>query len=86
MVIFLEILFVVSFTTSSARFSKFDRQNVILFEIKVFGRNIRDYASEIFRKSNCTPCALESLGKKIELIKYQNGKDVTKIHLYLPLI
>ena len=42
LVIFLEILFVVSFTTSSARFSKFDRQNVILFEIKVFGRNIKE--------------------------------------------
>ena len=50
---FLEILFVSSFTTSSARFSEFDSQNVIkkkqkqktnviLFQIKVFGRNIKE--------------------------------------------
>ena len=38
---FLEILFVRLFTTSSARFSEFDSQNVILFQIKVFGRNIK---------------------------------------------
>ena len=31
-----------SFTTSSARFSKFDAGNVILFQIKVFARNIRE--------------------------------------------
>ena len=31
-----------SFTTSSARFSKFDAGNVILFQIKVFSRNIRE--------------------------------------------
>ena len=33
-----------SFTTSSARFSKFDAGNVILFQIKVFARNIRETA------------------------------------------
>ena len=30
-----------SFTTSSARFSEFDAGNVILFQIKVFARNIK---------------------------------------------
>ena len=38
----LEILFVSSFTTSSARFSVFDIQNVALFQTKVFGRNIKE--------------------------------------------
>ena len=45
LVIFLEILFVSSFTTSSARFSKFDRRNVMLFQIKAFGRNIKETTS-----------------------------------------
>ena len=39
---FLEILPVSSFITSSARFSKFDGQSVILFQIKVFGKNIKE--------------------------------------------
>ena len=30
-----------SFNTSSSRFSKFDTGNVILFQIKVFARNIK---------------------------------------------
>ena len=38
---FLEILFISSFSTSSARFSGFDTENMILFQIKVFGRNIK---------------------------------------------
>ena len=42
LVIFLEMLFVNSFTTSSARFSESDIRNVILFQIKIFGRNIKD--------------------------------------------
>ena len=37
LVIFLEML-----TTSSARFSESDIRNVILFQIKIFGRNIKD--------------------------------------------
>ena len=37
---FLEILFISSFSTNFAKFSKFDAGNVILFPIKVFGRNI----------------------------------------------
>ena len=39
---FLEIFLVSSFTTSSARLSEFDIQNVILFQTKVFGRNIKE--------------------------------------------
>ena len=39
---FLEIFFVRSFTISSARFSEFDSRNVILFQIKVFGSNIKE--------------------------------------------
>ena len=31
-----------SLTTSSSRFSEFDIRNVILFQIKVFGRNIKE--------------------------------------------
>ena len=38
---FLEILLVSLFTTSSARFSEFDSRKIILFQIKVFGRNIK---------------------------------------------
>ena len=37
-----EILFVSSFTTSSAEFSEFDSRNMILLQIKVFGRNIKE--------------------------------------------
>ena len=36
------MLFIGSFTIISARFSKFDAGNVILFQIKVFGRNIKE--------------------------------------------
>ena len=42
LVIFLEILLITPFNTSSAKFSVFDVQNVILFQIKVFGRNIKE--------------------------------------------
>ena len=36
------MLFIGSFTTSSARFSRFDDGNVILFQIIVFARNIKE--------------------------------------------
>ena len=36
------IHFVSSFTTSSERFSESDSRNVILFQNKVFGRNIKE--------------------------------------------
>ena len=45
----LEIHFVTSFTTSSARFSVFDIQNVILFQTKVFGRNIKETTTTLAR-------------------------------------
>ena len=41
---FLWILFIGSFTTSYARFSKFEAGNVILFQIKVFTRNVKETA------------------------------------------
>ena len=39
---FLETFFISSISTSSATFSKFDALNVILFQIKVFGRDIKE--------------------------------------------
>ena len=42
LVSFLDILFIGSFTASSARFSEFDAGNIILFQIKVFARNIKE--------------------------------------------
>ena len=36
------MLFVGSFTTSSARLSEFDAWNVILFQIKVYAGNIKE--------------------------------------------
>ena len=39
---FLDILFVSSFTTNSTRFSNFDIRNMILFQMKGFGRNIKE--------------------------------------------
>ena len=36
------MLFRDSFSTSSAKFKKFDAGNMILFQIKVFARNIKD--------------------------------------------
>ena len=37
----MDMLFRSSFITSSEKFSKFDAGNVILFQFKVFGRNIK---------------------------------------------
>ena len=36
------MLFISLFSTSSAKFNEFDSGNVILFQIKVFGRNIKE--------------------------------------------
>ena len=45
-----------SFSISYAKFSEFDGRKVILFQIKVFGRNIKETAlAKVFHKSNCTP-------------------------------
>ena len=38
----MRILYISSFTTSSARFREFEARNVILFLIKVFIRNIKE--------------------------------------------
>ena len=38
---FLETLFISSFATGTTRFSKFDAGDVVLFQIKVSGRNIK---------------------------------------------
>ena len=46
-----------SFITSSARFSKFDARNVILFQFKVFVRNINPF----------TPTRYPTWNKKIQL-------------------
>ena len=37
-----EVLFVNLFTTNSTRFSEFDIRNVISFQIKVFGRIVKE--------------------------------------------
>ena len=82
---FLEILFVSSFTTSSARFREFDSQNVIkktnviLFQIKVFDRNIKEATvARFFIKVTALPIftglGVMSLDEQIEFIIYQNGK------------
>ena len=39
---FLEVLFMRSFFISSGKLSEFDAGNVILLQIKVFGRNIKE--------------------------------------------
>ena len=39
---FLEKLFISSLSTSSAKLYEFDAGNVVLFQIKVFGRNIKE--------------------------------------------
>ena len=39
---FLETLFASSFCTNSVKFREFDTRNLILFQIKVFGVNIKE--------------------------------------------
>ena len=41
-VIFIEKLFISSYTTITARVSECDAENVILFQIEDFGRNVKD--------------------------------------------
>ena len=38
----MEILFIRFLPTSSAKFSEFDSGNMILFQIKIYGRNIKE--------------------------------------------
>ena len=39
---FLETLFASSFCTNSVKFREFDTRNLVLFQIKVFGVNIKE--------------------------------------------
>ena len=48
--IFFEILFINSLTTGSARSIRFGAGNMILFQIKVFGRNIKTTLARNFMK------------------------------------
>ena len=50
-----ELLFISSFFTSSVKFSEFDAGNVILFQIKVFSRNIKETMLWYFIKVNARP-------------------------------
>ena len=40
---------------SREKFSELDTGNVILFQMKIFGGNIKDTASKVFHESNCAP-------------------------------
>ena len=40
--VFLEVHFISSFFTSAAKFSEFDARNMILFQVKVLGKNIKE--------------------------------------------
>ena len=83
------VLFISSFPTSSANFSKFGAGNIILFQIKVFRRNIEEimlarYFIKVTARSSFA--RLIVIRQKKRFIKYQNRKYVTKIQLYLLLI
>ena len=85
----LVILFIGSFTTSSARFSEFDTGSIILFQIKVFARNIKETTlARYFIKVNARHSftRLKVIRGKIEFMKYENRKSITKIQFYLVLI
>ena len=50
------MLLIGSFTKSSARFSEFDAGNVILFQVKVFDRNIKGTTlARYFKKVTARP-------------------------------
>ena len=50
------MLFISSFLATSAKFNKFDAGNVVLFQVKVFGRNIKEtYLARYFRKVTAHP-------------------------------
>ena len=62
---------------------------MILFQVKVLGRNIKETTlARYFIKVTARPSymRLRVIRPKIEFIKYQNRKYVTKIELYLLLI
>ena len=82
------MLFESSFTTSFARFSEFDSRNVILLQIKLFGRNIKETTlASYFIKVTARPSFTRfRVIRQKEFIKYQNGRYLTKIQLYFLLI
>ena len=80
LVIFLWILFIGSFSTSCARFSEFYAGNVILFQIKVNARNIKEInLARYFIKVTARPSFTRlRVIKWIEFIKYESRKCVTR--------
>ena len=77
-------------TISSVRFSEFDAGNVISFQTKVFGRNIKEttlvrYFIEVTARSSFTRLSVIKQINRVH-IKYENREYVTKIQLYLLLI
>ena len=69
----LKILFVSSLTTGSAGFNEFDGGNMILFQIEVFGRNIKvTTLTRFFIKVTARPSFTRFLGEQMEFSKYQN--------------
>ena len=91
------LLFISSFPTISANFSKFGAGNIILFQIKVFLRNIEEtmlarYFIKVSARSSFARLMVirqkkkKKKKKKKKIIKYQHRKYVTKILLYLLLI
>ena len=50
---FLETVFASSFCTNSVKFREFDTRNLVLFQIKVFGVNIKETTLErVIRRIN----------------------------------
>ena len=75
----------------TARFSKFNSQNVILFQIKLFVRNIKETTlGRYFIKVTACPTRLSVIRRTIELIKYRNGNisynDSVILSSYLNLL
>ena len=75
------MLFVGSFTTSSARFSELDARNVILLQIKAFVRNIKEtMLARCFIKVTVHP-SFTQLKTIRKINRVENRKYVTKIQL-----
>ena len=79
LVIFFEILFISSFFTSSAKFSEFDAKNVILFQVKVYGRNIK--GTNLAKNFIKVTLKFHKSFTRLRVIRQKNG-----IQLYLLLM
>ena len=67
------MFFISSFSTGFAKFSEFDAGNMILFQIEVFGRNIKvTTLTRFFIKVTARPSFTRFLGEQMEFSKYQN--------------